>query len=47
MYRYQVRVFLSESRWVDTVIQADTWFNAQSIGTGQSPIGRAIFLGEA
>ena len=47
MNAYMVRVFLSESRWADTKIFADTWFNAQDLGRGQSPIGRAQFLGNA
>lgn len=47
MRGYVVRVFLSDSRWVDTVIQSDTWFNAQSQGLGQSPVNRAQFLYEA
>ena len=47
MCRYSIRIFLSESRFIDSVIQADTWFNAQLLGQGQSPVGKAIFLGEA
>lgn len=47
MYRYNVRIFLTDSRWMDSVITADTWFNAQMLAQGQSPVGRAIFLGEA
>lgn len=47
MRGYNVRIFLSESRWTDTVIYADTWFNAQAMGQGQSPISRAVFLSEA
>lgn len=47
MRGFRVRVFLNESRWNDIVITADTWFNAQDIGIGQSPIGRAQYLGEA
>jgi len=47
MYAYNVRVFLSNSNWVDTVIRADTWFNAVKLAEGQSPIGRATFLSEA
>lgn len=47
MRGYKVRVFLSESNFMDVVINADTWFNAQSLGQGQSPISKAIFLGEA
>ncbi len=44
MRGYRVRVFLSESRWNDVVIYADTWFDAQAMGQGQSPVGRATFL---
>jgi hypothetical protein len=47
MRSYKVRVFLSESNFTDVIINADTWFNAQSLGQGQSPIRKAIFLGEA
>jgi hypothetical protein len=47
MNKYLVRVFLSESRWSDNVIHANAWFIAQLLGQGQSPIGRAIYLGEA
>jgi hypothetical protein len=47
MNRYSVRVFLSESNWVDTIIMAPTWFQAEQMGKGQSPVGRAQFLGEA
>ena len=47
MRSYKIRVFLSESNWTDILINADTWFNAQALGQGQSPIRKAIFLGEA
>jgi len=47
MRGYVVRVWLSESRWIDSTIYADTWFNAQSMGQGQSPLSRAQFLYEA
>ena len=47
MYLYRVRVMISESRWSDIVITSDSWFNAVAIGQGQSPIGKAMFLGEA
>ena len=47
MRAYNVRVWLSESYWMDTVIYADTWFNAQLMGQGQSPVGQAVFLSEA
>lgn len=45
MNAYMVRVMLSESRWADVKIYADTWSIAQDLGRGQSPIGRAQFLG--
>ena len=47
MNRYLVRIMLAESRWMDTVIVADHWFNARDIGIGQSPIGQATYLGSA
>ena len=47
MRGYVIRVFFSESRWNDTVIHADTWSNALSMGQGQSPVSRALFLYEA
>lgn len=47
MRSYRVRVFLNESRWNDIVISAETWFDAESMGRGQSPVGRATYLGEA
>jgi hypothetical protein len=47
MRGFRVRVFLSESNFMDIVITANSWFNAKSLGEGQSPIGKAIFLGEA
>ena len=47
MRSFRVRVFIAESHWNDIVINADTWFAAQSMGMAQSPISKAIFLGEA
>ena len=47
MNAYRVRVYLTESRFMDTIILADGWYNAQALGQGQSPVGMAIFLGEA
>ena len=47
MRSYRVRVFLNESRWNDVVITAETSFDAESMGRGQSPVGKAIYLGEA
>ncbi len=47
MYRYRIRVMISESRWTDTVITSNAWFNAVAMGQAQSPIGKAIYLGEA
>ena len=44
---FRIRVWLSESRFTDTIIMADFWFNAEALGKGQSPIGRAVFLGNA
>ena len=46
MKSYLIRVFISESQWTDTVIRADSDYNAQSLGRGQSPIGRATLLRE-
>jgi hypothetical protein len=47
MSGYSIRIFLSNSNWMDTVIHADTWFNAVKLAEGQSPVGRAQFLGNA
>ena len=47
MRSFRVRVFINESYWNDVVINADTWIAAQAMGMGQSPIFKAIFLGEA
>jgi hypothetical protein len=47
MYRYNIRVCISESRWTDIVITANSWSNALALGQGQSPINKAIYLGEA
>lgn len=44
MYKFLVRVFMTESRFMDTVVHADTWFNAHALGIGQSPINKAIYL---
>jgi len=47
MNTFRVRVFLTESYFTDMVFNADNWIVAQMLGMGQSPIGKAIFLGEA
>jgi hypothetical protein len=47
MRGYVIRIFLSESNWVDSTIYADTWFNAEKLARGQSPVGRVHYLGEA
>jgi len=47
MRGYRIRLFLTESRWQDTVIFADNGNTAQAMAQGQSPIGKAILLGEA
>ena len=47
MRGFRVRVFLSESNWSDIVINADNSFVAQLIGMGQSPVRKAILLGDA
>ncbi len=47
MNAYRVRIYLTESRFMDTIVHADSWYNAQSLGEGQSPVGLAIFLGDA
>jgi hypothetical protein len=44
---YRIRIFLSESSWTDSVISADGWYKAQQLGQAQSPMGKAIYLGEA
>lgn len=46
MRQFRVRIFINEGRFQDTVIYADNPYNAEDIGRGQSPIGRASFLGE-
>lgn len=47
MNQHRVRIFLTESYFNDIVIPAETWFAAQLLGMGMSPIQRAIYLGEA
>jgi len=47
MRGYRIRLYLTESRFQDTIIYADNGFNAQMIAQSQSPIGRAVILGEA
>lgn len=47
MRMYRVRVFLSESRWNDMVLPGMTSWDAERLGQGMSPVGRANFLGEA
>lgn len=47
MNRYRIRVCISESRWTDIVITANAWFIALALGQGQSPINKAMYLGEA
>lgn len=43
---YRIRIWLTEAQTMDTVIYADTWFKAQLLGMAQSPIKKAVFLGE-
>lgn len=45
MNSFRVRVFISESRWSDIVIQSDTWYNAVALAQGNSPINKAVLLG--
>ena len=47
MRGYRIRMFITESFWADIVITAETWFAAEAIARGQSPIGKATLLGEA
>ena len=47
MRGYRVRIHLAPAQWIESVIYADTWFNAQALAEGQSPVGRADYLGEA
>ena len=47
MRNFRVRVWLKESYFSDMVITAENWFTAQATGQGMSPIGKALFLGEA
>ena len=46
MTKHRVRVFLSESNWTDVVFVCENSYAAENLGRGQSPIGRAIYLGE-
>ena len=46
MRTFRVRLFLSNSNFTDTLIVAENWFVAQNLAMGQSPVGRAIILGE-
>lgn len=47
MRTFRVRLFLTDSYWTDTFVFAENWFVAQNIAMGQSPVGRAIILGES
>lgn len=47
MTSYRVRVWLTEFRWADVIIQANTMYDAGQLGCGQSPIGKAFCIGEA
>lgn len=47
MRSFRIRVFLTESNFSDIVINAENWFVAQMIGMGQSPVRKAVFLGDA
>jgi len=47
MNQYRVRVFISSSYFQDMVLNGDNCWVAEKIGIGMSPIGKAIFLGEA
>jgi hypothetical protein len=47
MKMFRVRLFLSESRWNDIELPGYTCWDAENLGRGMSPIGRAQFLGEA
>ena len=47
MKGFRVRIHHGPAQWTDTVVYADTWFNAVRLAEGQSRVGRADFLGEA
>lgn len=47
MNRYRIRIFMSTSYFQDTVLSGDNCWVAESLGKAMSPIGKAIFLGEA
>jgi hypothetical protein len=47
MKMFRVRLFLSESRWNDIVLPGYTSWDAENLGRGMSPVGRAQTLGEA
>lgn len=47
MTAHRVRIFITESQFMDTIVHADGWYNAQALAQGQSPVGKAIYLGEA
>ena len=45
MNGFRVRVWVAEHRFMDTVIHADTWYNAGALGEGQRPVRKAVLLG--
>lgn len=47
MKMFRVRLFLSESRWNDIELPGYTCWDAENLGRGMSPVGRAQLLGEA
>ena len=44
MDAFHVRIYLTESRFMDTMVYADSWHNALMLAEGQSPVGVAYLL---
>jgi len=47
MKQYRIRIFVNQSYWQDIIISAENGYAAQKLAEGQSPVGKAILLGEA
>jgi hypothetical protein len=43
---FRIRIWLTHVQTMDTVIVAQNWFQAQMLGMAQSPVKKAVFMGE-
>ena len=44
METFHVRIYVTESQFMDTYVNADGWYNALAIAECQSPVGKAYLL---